>query len=176
MSESPNKQINIFSSSLTILGQSSILKRYLTNSKNRLKSYITERKSMTGRNAFFCQLDQKWCDSISKYLTINLQTVMKMSMRNFNVWFNLWDSEIHCFFSKIYYMRLSIRPLHCGILIHLPLLASVSILQSFSCTISSPESCSLSQDKFQFWSCSSCYQRPDQGQGILIEIGLKVEY
>ena len=50
-------------------------------------------------------------------------------------------------------------------------LASVPVLQSLLSTVSSPEASSLCQYELQFRSGSSCYQRPDQSQSILVEVG-----
>ena len=49
--------------------------------------------------------------------------------------------------------------------------ASIPVGQSFRCGVAAPQSCSLSQDELQLRSCPSCDQTPDQGQGVLVEVG-----
>ena len=49
--------------------------------------------------------------------------------------------------------------------------ASIPVGQSFRCGVAAPQPCALGQDELQLWSCPSCDQTPDQGQGVLVEVG-----
>ena len=52
-------------------------------------------------------------------------------------------------------------------------LASVPVLQSLPGAVAAPEPRPLGQDELQLGRGAAGDQRPDQGQGILIEVGLK---
>ena len=51
--------------------------------------------------------------------------------------------------------------------------ASISVPQSFWSAVAAPEPRPLGQDELQLGSGTARDQRPDQGQGVLVEVGLK---
>ena len=53
------------------------------------------------------------------------------------------------------------------------LLASVPECNSFPATVAAPEPRPFCQDELQLRSGAARDQRPDQGQGVLVEVGLK---
>ena len=51
--------------------------------------------------------------------------------------------------------------------------ASISVPQSFRSAVAAPEPRPLGQDELQLGCGAARDQRPDQGQGVLVEVGLK---
>ena len=51
--------------------------------------------------------------------------------------------------------------------------ASISVPQSFRSAVAAPEPRPLGQDELQLGRGTARDQRPDQGQSVLVEVGLK---